>query len=166
MIDHLNKNVLPELDKSVTERLKLINRSYTDIGKYSPNMFDPCKGKEGFDVILADFGYNSMHLANEEWGFSYLRDGALDMRYNPEFKKCSDVIAEMSQIEMMEILVRFGEIDKTAATLIAKAIIAQRSSTPIVSTKQLVDAVNSAIPQGRFKTVVKVFQALRIFVNS
>ena len=63
-------------------------------------------------------------------------------------------------------MTRFGEIDQTTSRIITKAFINYRLRSPITHTKQIEEVINSTIIRDKFKFIVKVFQALRIYVNN
>lgn len=71
------------MKESERKRLHIINGNFTTL--QSTKIFDR------FDVVLADFGFNSFHLETER-GFSWLKDEELDMRYSPEFKSCAELV--------------------------------------------------------------------------
>lgn len=78
-----------------------------------------------FDIVFADFGYNSLQLENaSQWGLSYMEEGPLDMRYSPSYRSCADILGNISQYELAQILKMYGEL--TNAEIIAKEIIKRR----------------------------------------
>ena len=112
-----------------------------------------CTGN--FDIILADLGYNMVHLANSEWGFSYMNPGKLDMRYSQDYRSCADILKNISEFELNEILRMYGELDNSQQ--VAKEIIKRRSIKPLTD----VDDIKQAVFAGenirdKFKTMVKV----------
>lgn len=115
-----------------------------------------------FDLILADIGLSSPHLDNASRGFSFQRDGPLDMRMDRrQTKTAADLVNTASKEELAEILRRYGEV--RGAERMAEAIIEAR---PLELTTQLAGVINNSTkgyPRGRLEA--KVFQALRIAVN-
>ncbi|MBE5745939.1 MAG: 16S rRNA (cytosine(1402)-N(4))-methyltransferase RsmH [Clostridiales bacterium] len=119
------------------------------------------------DGVLIDLGVSSYQLDNFERGFSYMHDGRLDMRMD-QTKDFSayNVVNEYSPQNLTKILYEYGEEQFTKS--IVNNIIKQRGISPISTTKELVDIINSSVPaKVRIdKTSVKrVFQAIRIEVN-
>ena len=120
------------------------------------------------DVIYMDLGVSSMQLDRRERGFSYAYDAPLDMRMDPsEGRNAADLVNELPADELTNIFRRFGE--ERYAREIARAIVRERTRTPIASTSQLVEVIKRAIPTpARFAAgnpARRVFQALRIVVN-
>ena len=119
------------------------------------------------DAIAADLGVSSPQLDLAERGFSFMKDGPLDMRMNPEQgPSAADIIRDYDQHELTTLFRKWGEEPK--AKFIAQAIVKQRDITPITTTLQLAEIVKGAV---HYKTkshkhpATKVFQALRIAVN-
>ncbi len=108
-----------------------------------------------------------MQLDNDYKGFSFLKDGPLDMRMNPDNPlTAKDVIANSSEKELGQIFQDCGEEPRWKAS--AKAIVEERKKNPITTTKQLADLLVTALRtklRGRLHPATLVFQALRIFVN-
>jgi 16S rRNA (cytosine1402-N4)-methyltransferase len=119
--------------------------------------------RELFDVILADIGVSSPHLDNRERGFSYQQDGPLDMRMDQSTgQTAADLINSFSTAELADILRKFGE--EPRSKLISQKI---KEQGPVTTTAQLRLAVESCVPgHHRMSTLSRVFQALRIAVNS
>ena len=120
------------------------------------------------DGVLIDLGISSYQIDNPERGFSFLRDGPLDMRMNQEQEfSAYDVVNHYSYEELVKIFYEYGE--ESFAKPIAKRIVEERLKMPIETTKELNEIIESALP----KKVVyksggcakKVFQAIRIEVN-
>jgi len=115
--------------------------------------------------VLFDLGVSSMHLDRAERGFSYRREGPLDMRMDPGSRvSAADLVNDADEAELTRILRRFGE--EPMAPRIARAIIASR---PLTTTTQLAEVVRDAIPAARRRhgghPATRTFQALRIAVN-
>jgi len=114
--------------------------------------------------ILADLGVSSMQLDRAERGFSFRRDGPLDMRMGQSGRSAADVVATASVEELTRIFREFGE--ERMAGKIARGIVAERARIPITTTRQLARVV--AEQKGnreRIDPATRVFQALRIEVN-
>jgi 16S rRNA (cytosine1402-N4)-methyltransferase len=120
------------------------------------------------DLIYFDLGMSSMQVDTRERGFSYSFQAPLDMRMDPTQElDARAIVAGYDQRALTRLLRDFGE--ERHASSIARAIVNTRERTPIQSTIQLVDLINSAIPTpARFAgshPAKRVFQALRIAVN-
>lgn len=118
------------------------------------------------DGILFDLGVSSPQLDNPDRGFSFMRKGKLDMRMDSsKGTDAADLIANTSEKELADLLWHYGE--ERFARRIARAIVAAREVTPIVTTAQLADIVAKAIPawpKGKHPAT-RSFQAIRIAVN-
>jgi 16S rRNA (cytosine1402-N4)-methyltransferase len=118
--------------------------------------------------VVLDIGVSSMQLDQAERGFSFLRDGPLDMRMSQAGRSAADVVNTFDRDELANIIYVYGEEPRSRA--IARAITAARAETPISTTLALVKAVERATgPQrarDRVHPATRTFQALRIFVNS
>ena len=112
--------------------------------------------------ILFDLGVSSRQIDIPERGFSYIKDGPLDMRMDPgSGKTAKDIVNFSSDKEMEEIIRNYGE--ERMVKRIVKSII---NSRPLTSTSALSQAVKSAVPKNSgLPACVRVFQALRIAVN-
>ncbi|MDE0093867.1 MAG: 16S rRNA (cytosine(1402)-N(4))-methyltransferase RsmH [Gammaproteobacteria bacterium] len=116
-----------------------------------------------FDGILMDIGVSSMQLDNAARGFSFLRDGPLDMRMDlTRGETAADWLNRASFHEISQILNKFGE--ERDAHRITKAILEAR---PLTSTTQLVRVINQAakVRDSRKHVATRVFQAIRIYLN-
>jgi len=116
------------------------------------------------DGILFDLGVSSYQFDEAEQGFSFNREGPLDMRMDPETgASAADIVNTLDAEELADILYRYGE--ERRSRRIARAIVANR---PIVTTTQLADVIVRAIgrkPGARLHPATRTFQALRIYVN-
>ena len=139
------------------ERVVFINDSYATMNKLAKeNGFTAVKG------VLLDLGLSSRQLANAARGFSFLREGPLDMRYDPSLETtAADLINNLNEHELSTIFRRYGEVKRS--TRISRLIMANR---PIRTTTELADLIKAEIGQsGRIHPATQVFQALRIAVN-
>jgi 16S rRNA (cytosine1402-N4)-methyltransferase len=117
------------------------------------------------DGILADLGVSSMQIDRAERGFSFRRDGPLDMRMGPGGRSAADIVASADVDELTRILRDYGE--ERMAAKIARGIVMERSRGPIVSTRQLARIVADAKgSREKIDPATRVFQALRIEVNA
>jgi 16S rRNA (cytosine1402-N4)-methyltransferase len=116
--------------------------------------------------ILADLGVSSMQLDRGERGFSFRRDGPLDMRMGNTGRTAADIVATASVDELTRIFRDYGE--ERMAAKIARGIVAERTREPIHTTRQLARIVAGAKATGgreKIDPATRVFQALRIEVN-
>jgi 16S rRNA (cytosine1402-N4)-methyltransferase len=116
--------------------------------------------------VLADLGVSSMQLDRAERGFSFSREGPLDMRMSRKGATAADVVAESDERELTRIFREFGE--ERMAHRIARRIVEERQASPITTTKRLRDVVVSATGPARYgekDPATRVFQALRIATN-
>ena len=119
------------------------------------------------DGLLLDLGVSSPQLDEAGRGFSFLRDGPLDMRMDPDAGvSAADWLAMVDEKELKRVLKTYGE--ERSAARIARAIVAARIEQPIERTTQLADIIAAAAPAHGQKRhpATKSFQAIRIFINA
>ncbi len=116
--------------------------------------------------VLLDLGVSSPQLEDPERGFSFLRDGPLDMRMNPgSGVTAGEWLQQVSEGELVSVLHRFGE--EPRARRVAQAIIRARNNHPIKSTGRLANIIaeiSGARPH-RIHPATRTFQAIRIHIN-
>ncbi|SHJ79239.1 16S rRNA (cytosine1402-N4)-methyltransferase [Palleronia salina] len=118
------------------------------------------------DGVVLDLGVSSMQLDQAHRGFSFLRDGPLDMRMGDTGPSAADLVAELDEGRLADILFHYGE--ERASRRIARAITRARADAPITTTGQLAALVERALPRpkpGQSHPATRTFQALRIAVN-
>ncbi|MDJ0940392.1 MAG: 16S rRNA (cytosine(1402)-N(4))-methyltransferase RsmH [Woeseiaceae bacterium] len=118
------------------------------------------------DGILLDLGVSSPQLDDAGRGFSFLRDGPLDMRMDPDAGvSAAEWLRTVDEQELKRILRRYGE--EPQAARIARAIVDARQAQPITRTLELADIVERAAPaRGQKKhPATRTFQAIRIAIN-
>lgn len=123
-------------------------------------------GFDGVDGVTLDLGVSSMQLDEAERGFSFMRDGPLDMRMSRDGDSAADLLNAAEPDLLGDIIAVYGEEKRARA--IAKAIVARRQDAPFARTTDLVDVVCSVLGGPRFgKThpATRTFQALRIYLN-
>ena len=157
----------PDAIAAATERLapypcaRVIEGNFSDAKSLLEGLCD------GIDGALLDLGVSSHQLDCAERGFSYMHDGALDMRMSQSGRSAADIVNELGAVELMQILRDYGE--EPYAKAIANRIVAARENEPITTTTQLAEIVASALPAAvRRKDKNpsrRTFQALRIAVN-
>ena len=130
-------------------------------------------GSGPVDGILLDLGISSLQLDDPERGFSFRKDGPLDMRLDrSQETTAADLVNRLTVRELGSILARFGE--EPRARRIAEAIVAERDRSPITTTRRLAEIVLAVVGPGgrplrgrpaRIHPATRAFQALRIAVN-
>jgi 16S rRNA (cytosine1402-N4)-methyltransferase len=116
--------------------------------------------------FLLDLGVSSPQLDNPERGFSFMRDGKLDMRMNPmQGQSIAEWLKHVKERDITDIIKRYGE--ERHAKRIARAVVTEREINPIETTAHLADIVAKAHPAWEIgkHPATKTFQALRIFIN-
>lgn len=138
-------------------RVRIIHDSYTRIGTIC--------GENTLDGFLVDLGVSSMQIDDADRGFSFLRDGSLDMRFSASQKmSAADFINTVPEEEISRVLWLYGEEKK--ARKIAAAIGAARKKTAIKTTLQLADIIAEAVGKHeKIHPATRSFQAIRIAVN-
>ncbi|MFQ3184413.1 MAG: 16S rRNA (cytosine1402-N4)-methyltransferase [Alteromonas macleodii] len=118
------------------------------------------------DGIVLDLGVSSMQIDQAERGFSFMRDGPLDMRMGQEGRSAADIVNETHETDLADILYTYGE--ERASRRIARKIVEQRDREPITSTLRLAKIIEGCLPrskQGQSHPATRSFQAIRIAVN-
>jgi 16S rRNA (cytosine1402-N4)-methyltransferase len=116
--------------------------------------------------FLLDLGVSSFQIDTPERGFSYLKDGPLDMRMNPEGPvTAADVVNGYDESALARLFYRYGE--EPLGGRISKALVKARSAAPFTTTGELAAVVRQACPRKdlAIKTLSRIYQALRIEVN-
>lgn len=142
-------------------RLTLIEGQFSDLS-------DHLKAKQAPvpDGVVLDIGVSSMQIDIAERGFSFQKDGPLDMRMSNSGPTAADIVNQMSHGELAHILKFLGE--ERQAGRIASAILKRREKQPLETTADLAETVSTIIPRkakDRIHPATRTFQALRIFVN-
>lgn len=121
---------------------------------------DPLQG------VLLDLGVSSPQLDQAERGFSFQRDGALDMRMDPDSGvSAAQWLAQAGEGDIVDVLKTLGE--ERFARRIARAVIERRAQAPLTTTRQLADLVAAAVPtrEPGKHPATRTFQAIRIHIN-
>jgi len=126
---------------------------------------------EGLDGVLFDLGVSSPQLDVAERGFSFGKDGPLDMRMDPDGgESAAQWLARADEREIADVLWTYGE--ERMSRRIARAIVARRATQPFTRTADLAATIASAMPRGKsagsYKEIhpaTRSFQAIRIHVN-
>ncbi|CRK74554.1 16S rRNA (cytosine(1402)-N(4))-methyltransferase RsmH [Nereida ignava] len=146
-----------EMAKSwADDRVTLVAGNFAKLDTYAENL----------DGIVLDLGVSSMQLDQAERGFSFMKDGPLDMRMAQDGPSAADLIATLSEAEIANVLFLYGE--ERASRRIAKAIVKARAAAPITTTLELADLIAGQLPRskpGQSHPATRSFQAIRIAVN-
>lgn len=142
------------------ESLTLVQANYRDLGDVLDSL-----GIDQVDGLLLDLGVSSAQLDRADRGFSFQKDGPLDMRMDQSAPgDAAGIVNGASQEELTRIFREFGE--EPAAARVAAAIVQAREREPFTTTLQLAEAVARVIPRhGPRNPATRVFQALRMAVN-
>jgi 16S rRNA (cytosine1402-N4)-methyltransferase len=160
--------------KTITDdpRVELIRGEFAQLQTFIKNRVDTSgQSLAGqVDGLLFDLGVSSPQLDEADRGFSFLRDGPLDMRMDPDKGvSAAQWIASASEAELRRVILKFGE--ERHAARIARALVAAREEAPLTTTMQLAGIVESVVPAryGRQRSkkhpATKTFQAIRIAIN-
>ncbi len=144
-------------------RLELISGRFADM--------DRLLGERGVDAVngvALDLGVSSMQIDDPERGFSFAKDGPLDMRMERVGEAASAIVNNASEAELGDIIHVYGE--ERRARRVARAIVQARQQAPIERTGQLAEIVARAVGRARGRSsrihpATRTFQALRIRVN-
>jgi 16S rRNA (cytosine1402-N4)-methyltransferase len=139
-------------------RVTLVHGCFADIDTHLQG--------QHLDGVLLDLGVSSPQLDEPERGFSFMRDGVLDMRMDPTTgPSAAEWLGGVEKKELAMIIRRLGE--ERFASRIAAAIIAERDEKPIETTLQLAAIIAEAVPvQDKFKhPATRTFQAIRMYIN-
>jgi 16S rRNA (cytosine1402-N4)-methyltransferase len=122
---------------------------------------------EALDGVVLDLGVSSMQLDRAERGFSFQKDGPLDMRMSQDGESAADLVNGADEGVIADVLYHYGE--ERASRRIARAIVAERALQPITSTLRLAEIVAKCLPRpkpGQSHPATRSFQAIRIAVNT
>ena len=144
-------------------RIVYVNEDFRNIEKILE-----IAGVGEIDGAIFDLGISSFQVDDGARGFSFMRDGPLDMRFDPSQKlSAREVVNKFGRRELADIIRNYGE--EKHAKIVAEAILAARGRKPIETTAQLRDIIARAIG-GKYRhqkihPAARTFQALRIYVN-
>lgn len=137
-------------------RIEMVQGVFSRLDEYARDL----------DGVVLDLGVSSMQLDLAERGFSFLRDGPLDMRMSQEGMSAEDIVNQATETELADILFHYGE--ERASRRIARAIVRERAAGRITSTLQLAEIIEGCLPRakpGQSHPATRSFQGLRIAVN-
>jgi 16S rRNA (cytosine1402-N4)-methyltransferase len=144
-------------------RLTLVEGRFGAMGEHLASL-----GLAKVQGVVLDVGVSSMQLDEGRRGFSFMREGPLDMRMSQSGQSAADVVNSFTVELLAKVIFLLGEEPRSRT--IAKAIVAQRAVAPIVTTLDLVRAIEKATGPQRAKDrthpATRTFQALRIYVNA
>ena len=120
---------------------------------------------QNYNGVLADLGVSSFQLDNPDSGFTYRSEASLDLRMDKSKKiTAADIINTFTEEDLANIFYQYGE--EKNSRKISRAITEKRAEKKIETTGQLVSIINELVPQNfQRKTLSRIFQALRIYVN-
>ncbi|MCK8465497.1 16S rRNA (cytosine(1402)-N(4))-methyltransferase RsmH [Aliiroseovarius sp. S1339] len=139
------------------DRLALREGTFSDL--------DELAGRP-LDGVVLDLGVSSMQLDLADRGFSFMRDGPLDMRMSQSGPTAADIVNHADEETLADILYHYGE--ERASRRIARAIVRARAEAPFETTLQLASIVEKCLPRskpGQSHPATRSFQAIRIAVN-
>lgn len=158
----------PEAIAHALERQKTDPRLLVWQGSFAefPQALKDLDLEQKLDGLLLDLGVSSPQLDDAERGFSFQREGDLDMRMNPDVGvSAAEWIATTDEAEIADVIYKYGE--ERFSRRIARRIVERRNETNISTTKQLADVIALAVPKkekGKHPAT-RSFQAIRIEIN-
>ena len=140
------------------DRLRLVAGTFSELDVHAGGPLDG---------VVLDLGVSSMQLDRAERGFSFQKDGPLDMRMSQDGESAADLVNGADEGVLADILYHYGE--ERASRRIAKAIVEARAVEPITRTLRLAEIVAKCLPRpkpGQSHPATRSFQAIRIAVNT
>jgi len=138
------------------DRLTLVQGNFAELDSHA----------DALDGVVLDLGVSPMQLDEAARGFSFMKDGPLDMRMSQDGPSAADLVNSAEEGELADILFLYGE--ERASRRIARAIIRARAEAPIETTGALAALVERCLPRarpGQAHPATRSFQAIRIAVN-
>jgi 16S rRNA (cytosine1402-N4)-methyltransferase len=143
------------------ERILLVEGRFSALGEIVARV-----GVAAVDGVVFDIGFSSMQIDDPSRGFSFMKDGPLDMRMGPGGPTAADLVNGLPEATLARVLAVLGE--ERRATAIARAIVRRRSEAALSRTGELAALVERVVPRkpgDRIHPATRAFQALRIVVN-
>jgi len=155
------KAISDSLAEEFGGRVELLQGKFSDVESLLAAV-----GVDKIDGMVLDIGVSSMQIDNADRGFSFQKNGPLDMRMSSEGVDAAYVVNNTDETELANIIYRYGGEKKSRR--VAKAIVEARQSSPIETTGQLASVVRSVVRMSKDKIdpATRTFQALRIWVNN
>ncbi len=148
--------------KKYESRFELFKDDFRNLDLILDNL-----GIKKADIFFFDLGISTFQLSDSQRGFSFSKDGPLDMRMDKMSFLCAyDIVNYLSEYELNAIFKKFGE--ERFSRRIARLVVEKRRQEPISTTSQLKDVVLEAVPRRHYSfrhPATRIFQALRIVVN-
>lgn len=143
------------------DRLVLIDGTFGDLDRLAADA-----GAPALDGVVLDIGVSSMQIDQAERGFSFAKDGPLDMRMAQSGMTAADIVNRAEETDLANLLFQYGE--ERASRRIARNIVKARAASPFETTSQLVKVIEASLPRpkpNQAHPATRSFQALRIAVN-
>lgn len=143
------------------KRVHIAHASYVDMAREAGRL-----GWKQVGGILLDLGVSSLQLDTSERGFAFMKDGPLDMRFDPNNNRstAAELVNNLDEAELAELFYNYGE--EPQSRRLARIIVRER---PFTTTRQLAGVIEQAIPRrkrDKIHPATRIFQALRIAVNA
>ncbi|MDD9707565.1 MAG: 16S rRNA (cytosine(1402)-N(4))-methyltransferase RsmH [Paracoccaceae bacterium] len=138
------------------DRIQMVEGVFSRMDEYGQDL----------DGVVLDLGVSSMQLDMAERGFSFMKDGPLDMRMSQSGPSAADIVNTADEGVIADILFNYGE--ERASRRIARTIVKARTTAPITTTLELARLIEGCLPRskpGQSHPATRSFQALRIAVN-
>ena len=149
------------LSAEYPETFRLIRRRFSEMAEALAEV-----GPSSCDIVVLDIGVSSMQLDQAERGFSFMRDGPLDMRMSDEGPTAADLVNTLDHGPLAHLIKEYGEERESGR--IASAILRRRVEQPFSRTLDLAEVIERALGGRRGAPIhpaTRTFQALRIAVN-
>lgn len=142
-------------------RFRIFHGSFADLAEMADQ-----SGWDTVDGVLFDLGVSSPQLDDASRGFSFMRDGPLDMRMDTtRSPSAAEWLNRAEEKDIADVIWRYGE--ERFSRRIARSVVAKRQEEPLVTTRQLAELVSAAVPrkEKHKHPATRAFQAIRIFIN-
>ena len=143
------------------ERFQFIQGNFGDINNLLKNNLP----EHQVDGIVLDIGVSSMQIDQAERGFSFMKNGPLDMRMSQQGRSAADFVNHASEQDLADVIYKYGGERRSRA--VARAIVAARLEGDIETTSQLAEVVRSVVRRAKdnIDPATRTFQAIRIWIN-
>ena len=163
--DPITKKFASELSNKFNN-FELINGKFSQLDKLI--LESESNKKNEFDIIIFDLGVSSNQIDNSDRGFSFSRNGPLDMGMGNNSQKASNIVNSYSELDLANIIYKYGE--ERLSRRIAKNIVEARKIKLIETTYELSDLIKKAFSgkkssKSKLNPSTRTFQALRIYLN-